>query len=88
MYTPSAFTMSDPMTLRDAVRSIRAGQLITFGSDGPECSFIPLLISDDATSVTGHLAKGNGQCKRADRSIPALVTWLGPDAYISPSYYP
>jgi transcriptional regulator len=88
MYAPPHFAESDPGVLRDAVRSIRAGELITVGSDGLEASFIPLLISDDAGTVTGHLAKGNGQWKRADVSVPALVTWVGPDAYISPSYYP
>ena len=88
MDTPKHFAETDRTVLRDEVRRIRAGQLITFGSDGLEASFIPLLISDDAGIVTGHLAKGNGQWKRADVSVPALVTWVGPGAYVSPSYYP
>ena len=88
MYTPTHFAESDPTVLRDQVRRIRAGHLITVGSEGLEASFIPLLISDDAGTVTGHLAKGNGQWKRADPSVPALVTWVGPDAYVSPSFYP
>lgn len=88
MYTPKHFAESDQDVLRDEVRRIRAGQLITVGSEGLEASFIPLLISDDASTVTGHLAKGNGQWKRADPSTPALSTWVGPDAYVSPSYYP
>jgi len=88
MYAPRHFAESDPTTLRDAVRRIRAGQLITVGSEGLEASFIPLLISDDARTITGHLAKANGQWKRTDSSMPALVTWVGPDAYVSPSYYP
>lgn len=77
-----------PSLLLRWLSRIRAGELVTVGSDGLEASFIPLLISDDATTVTGHLAKGNGQWQRADLSIPALVTWVGPDAYVSPSYYP
>ena len=88
MYAPKHFAELEPKVLRDAVRSIRAGELITVGSDGLEASFIPLLISDDAGTVTGHLAMANGQWKRADVSVPALVTWVGPDAYVSPSYYP
>lgn len=87
MYAPRHFAESDPNVLRDAIRSIRAGELITVGSEGLEASFIPLLISDDAGTVTGHLAKGNGQWKRADLAVPALITWVGPDAYVSPSYY-
>jgi len=88
MYMPKHFAESDRVVLRDEVRRIRAGQLITLGSEGLEASFIPLLISDDAGTVTGHLAKGNAQWKRAVESMPALATWVGPDAYVSPSYYP
>ncbi len=76
------------MHLRDAVRQIGAGQLITYGKDGLEASFVPLLISDDAGTITGHLAKANGQWKRVDPSVPALVAWVGPSAYVSPTYYP
>ena len=88
MYLPQHFAELDQNVLRDEVRKIRAGHLITMGSQGLEASFIPLLISDDATTVTGHLAKTNEQWRRADVSVPALITWVGADAYVSPSYYP
>jgi transcriptional regulator len=88
MHIPKHFTETDPTILRDAVRRIRAGELITYGTDGLEASFVPLLISDDARTVTGHLAKANGQWKRADLSVAALITWVGPYAYVSPNYYP
>jgi len=88
MYTPTHFAETDPTILRDAIRQIRAGELITYGADGLEASFVPLLISDDAATVTGHLAKANGQWRRADLSVPALLTWVGPDAYVSPNFYP
>jgi transcriptional regulator len=88
MYVPGHFAESDPVVLRDAVRRIGAGQLITVGSDGLEASFIPMLISDDAGTVTGHLARANRQWARADPSVPALATWVGPHAYVSPRDYP
>ena len=88
MYTPTHFAETDPTILRDAIRQIRAGELITYGADGLEASFVPLLISDDAATVTGHLAKANGQWRRADLSVPALLMWVGPDAYVSPNFYP
>jgi transcriptional regulator len=88
MYTPRHFAETDPTILRDAIRQIRAGELITYGADGLEASFVPMLISDDAATVTGHLAKANGQWQRADLSVPALITWVGPDAYVSPTFYP
>jgi transcriptional regulator len=88
MYNPGHFNESDPTVLRDAIRGLGAGELITSGDEGLEASFIPLLISDESDRITGHLAKANRQWERADLTHPVLVTWRGPDAYISPSYYP
>jgi transcriptional regulator len=88
MYNPGAFAETDVNVLRDAVRRMGAGQLITYGSEGLEATVVPLLIADDARSVTGHLARANRQWARADLAVPALITWRGPEAYISPSYYP
>jgi transcriptional regulator len=88
MYNPGHFNESDPKVLRDAIRSLGAGELITSGDEGLEASVIPLLISDGSDRITGHLARANRQWERADLSLPVLVTWRGPNAYISPSYYP
>lgn len=88
MYLPSHFQEIDPIVLRDAVRGLGPGELVTVGSQGLEASVVPLLIDDGSTLLTGHLARANQQWKRADLSVPVLVIWRGPDAYISPSYYP
>ena len=88
MYSPVHFRESDPVVLRDYVRGLGAGELVTFGSAGLDSTFLPLLVSDDGMVLTGHLARANPQWKRADLSVPALVTWRGPDAYVSPRYYP
>jgi transcriptional regulator len=88
MYSPGHFSESDPVVLRDAIRGLGAGELITSGDEGLEATVMPLLISDGADRITGHLAKANRQWERADLDLPVLVTWRGPNAYVSPSYYP
>ena len=88
MYNPSAFRVLDPNTLRDAIRRLGVGELITSGHGGLDASIMPLLVDDAATRLTGHLARGNEQWQRADPNVPVLVTWRGPDAYVSPGYYP
>jgi transcriptional regulator len=88
MYAPKHFAQTDPVFLRDAIRRFGPGQLITYGSDGIEASLIPMLISDDVSTITGHQARANRQWSRADTSVPVLVVWRGADAYVSPNFYP
>jgi len=87
MYVPRHFEENDPKVLRDAIRAIGPGHLITMGPSAPMATFMPFVISDDAMTLTGHLAKGNEQWKLTTSSSSALVCWVGPHAYISPSYY-
>ena len=88
MYNPNSFAITDTARLRDAIRATGAAEVITFGTEGIEVSIVALLVSDDGMTLTGHLSKANPQWKNADLSVPVLVTWRGPDAYVSPSYYP
>ncbi len=39
-------------------------------------------------TIQGHLARGNNQWRDTDPGSQALAMFLGPDAYISPSWYP
>ena len=47
---------------------------------------MPFLVSDDKQSIFGHFAKQNPQHSELDNQ-EALVTFLGPHDYISPSWY-
>ena len=76
------------MLLRDAVRRFGPGELITYGSDGIEASLIPMLISDDVSTITGHQAKANRQWSRADTTVPGAGRLGGADAFVSPNFYP
>lgn len=88
MYNPSAFQESDHIVLRDAVRSMGVGELVTFGSAGLEATIVPVLIDDDVSRLTAHLARANRQWRNVNVDVAALVTFRGPDAYVSPRYYP
>jgi transcriptional regulator len=88
MYAPKHFAQTDPALLREAIRRFGPGELVTYGSDGIEASLLPMLISDDVSTITGHQAKANRQWSRADTSVPALVIWQGAEAFVSPNFYP
>ena len=87
VYVPRHFAENDPNVLRNAIRSIGAGHLITVGDATPLATFMPFVLSDDATTLTGHIAKGNQQWKLTAAGSAAIVCWVGPHAYISPSHY-
>ena len=88
MYNPKHFAQTDHNEIVKTIRRLGAAELITFGSKGIEASFLPLLLSDDASVLRGHFARANQQWKHVDASVEALACWRGPDTYISPNLYP
>lgn len=71
------------------MREARLPTLIMAGAEGLVATHLPLIL-DEAEgahgTLYGHLAKANGQCN--GEAGEALVIFLGPDAYVSPSWYP
>jgi transcriptional regulator len=50
---------------------------------------VPMLLDQEPApygTLAGHLSRGNGQWRRADAGVPALAIFLGPEAYVSPSW--
>lgn len=88
MYNPKHFVEKDRSVILAAMRSQGAAELITYGESGLQASVVPVLVDDDMTTLRGHLARANQQWKDVDLSVPVLVTWRGPGAYVSPSFYP
>lgn len=90
-YTPVAFRETDTTELHAMIDGAGLATLATVGEAGPLISHLPLLFDPAAGPMgvlTGHLARGNPQWKVSDLSQPAVALFLGPDAYISPNYYP
>jgi transcriptional regulator len=89
MYRPQHFAVDDPQLVHEALRRYPAAELITLGSDGLEASTVPLLLDVTGTPrLVGHLARANPQWKRFDANTEALAVFRGPDAYVSPGWYP
>jgi transcriptional regulator len=91
MYNPPDFAQDDLSILHDAIETAGLGILVTMGPEGPEASHVPMLLdrADGARgTLSGHLARANPQGRRFDPKVPALAIFQGPDAYVSPSWYP
>lgn len=90
-YMPPAFRVDDLPLLLDHISRTGLATFITAGADGPIVSHVPLVHepSDDGMGrLIGHLARANPQWQSTDLSKPALAVFMGPDAYVSPSWYP
>lgn len=91
MYIPKLFEETRLDVLHAAMRQSRLAVLVTTGAEGIEASHLPLMLDPAAGpngTLYGHLAKANPQWHRFDAGKPALVIFSGPDAYVSPSWYP
>jgi transcriptional regulator len=92
MYLPKEFAEDRIPVLHDAMRAIAFGTLVTIGADGLTASHIPLLVDAEPAAygmLTGHLARGNPQGRGVPtEGVEALAMFLGPHAYVSPSWYP
>jgi transcriptional regulator len=89
MYIPEHFAL-DAEDTAHFLSTVVAGDLVTATDDGLVATFLPLLVDLDRGrngSLLGHLARKNTQWKRPVHG-EALVIAHGPDAYVSPSWYP
>ncbi len=95
LYVPPAFRESDVAVMQAQIRSIAFGSLITVAkaglSDATLISHFPVIL-DTAIGPFGqlrcHVARANPQWRDSDFSKPAVAMFMGPDTYISPSWYP
>lgn len=91
MYVPPVFKQDDVGALHAAIREARLGTLVTLGADGMEASHVPMLVHPEPApfgTLHGHIARSNPQWERTAKGSQALAIFLGPDAYITPSWYP
>ena len=88
MYIPAYFAETRIPVLHAAIRANGFATLVTMTEDGLAASHIPLLIDPSPApygTLIGHLARPNPQAKAAIGD--ALAMFLGPNGYITPSYY-
>jgi transcriptional regulator len=92
MYVPQHFSESDTSKLQQTIRDYGLGLLIVADNAGIEANHVPFYLSCDPESVYGtlhcHLARNNPVWQRLVNGGRVLAVFQGPDAYISPSWYP
>jgi transcriptional regulator len=90
MYVPAHFRDDDRDRLIAFIRASGLATLVTATAEGPFATPLPLLFDEhegEFGTLYGHLARANPHW-RMPAIGHALVIFHGPDAYVSPSWYP
>ncbi len=91
MYVPAHFAAGDLDQIAAFVSQAGAADLVTFDGTRMVASLLPVIWDTSAGGhgrLLGHLALANPQWSSAVIQVPALAIVHGPQAYISPSWYP
>ena len=91
MYLPPQFRSDDPQVAADLMREHPLASLVSTDADGlPFVTHLPLHLEqrDGQLWLLGHCARPNPHWRYLQERPRALVTFLGPHAYLSPSVYP
>lgn len=91
MYCPAHFAESRPEVLHALLRQHPLATLITVGDQGLNADQIPLIFEtaeDGRPVLRGHVARANPMWKTLHSDTAALAIFHGPEAYITPNWYP
>ncbi len=91
MYQPPHFREERLEVQHAFMRARPFALLVTMGGDGLTANPLPLVLDASAGplgTLRGHLARPNPQWQNFDPKVECLAIFQGPDAYITPSWYP
>lgn len=91
MYLPRHFAEDRIDVLASLVRQNPLATLVSLGEDGLIATHLPLLWDLEPApygTLRGHFARPNPHAKLASSPADALAIFGGPNAYVSPSWYP
>jgi transcriptional regulator len=91
MYTPPSNAETRPDVLLDFIEANPLATLVTMTTEGLLATHLPVILDRSPPPygvLRGHIARANPHHRQTFAPGEALVIVLGPDAYISPSWYP
>jgi transcriptional regulator len=91
MYLPAHFHETRAELLHGLIRERPLAALVTLTAEGLEANHIPFEFDAEPAplgTLRGHVAKANPAWRSFSPNVEALIMFQGPQAYISPSWYP
>jgi len=91
VYLPEHFEERDVGVLHALMRAHPLGTWVTLAGGELLANHLPFLIDAERGeygTLVGHVARANPVLQRCSRELASLVVFQGPQAYVSPSWYP
>jgi transcriptional regulator len=91
LYVPEHFRETRIEVLRGLVERYPLGTLVAVTSEGITANHIPMQLLAAAGGpglLRGHIARANPLWRLLENGAPVLAVFIGPDHYVSPSWYP
>lgn len=87
MYLPAHFDQKDAAALHALMHEHPLATLVTLQGGMPTADHIPLEFNAATNTLRGHVARANPLWREA-AGQPVLAVFNGPQAYVSPGWYP
>jgi len=90
MFQPSYFKQTDKQQMLKFIQAYPMASLVSMSSQGLVGNHIPMLVVERKGQyvLQGHVARINSIWKDLDGSVDVLALFHGPNAYVSPNWYP
>jgi transcriptional regulator len=91
VYIPPSFAIEDVERVAQFVEDVGAADIVTFDGERPISSLVPIIwdrTADGPGRLLAHVSIANDQWRTTHTDVPALAIVHGPQAYVSPSWYP
>ena len=91
MFVPNHFQEQRPEILHELMRARPLATLVTLSAEGLNANHVPLHLSQEPGpfgTLRGHVARENPIWQDFDADAEVLAIFHGPEAYITPSWYP
>jgi transcriptional regulator len=90
MYVPAHFVVDDRSRTHALMRAHPLAALVSAGASGLFATHLPTVLKDDGPhgTIECHLARANPHWKDLAQVDEALMIFQGPEAYVTPSWYP
>jgi len=91
MYLPAHFKEERLAVIHELIRGHPLGTLVTLGPQGLNGNHMPFEVVPDPApfgTLRAHVARANPVWREFSRDVDALAIFQGPQAYVTPAWYP